>query len=151
MKEIKLEINGKEYTVTIEEFGSEEAQIKVNDKTFKVGLIDLGEEIVTESVKPVQHLQETSVSTALPAEKKPKTSPDRSSTGGNEVLAPLPGLILNVIVNTGDKVTEGQRIMVMEAMKMENDVNSPRDGVVKSISVKNGDNISEGEVLAVIE
>ena len=55
------------------------------------------------------------------------------------------------MVNVGDKVTNGQNIMVMEAMKMENDVTATKDGVIKSINVKNGDNISEGDVLAIIE
>ncbi|MCK4979228.1 MAG: biotin/lipoyl-binding protein [Candidatus Delongbacteria bacterium] len=146
MKEIKLDINGKEYTVKIEEFGSKEATLEVNGKKYIVGLKDLGKELNLGSVLEVL----TPLATSDPITSAPKTNV--ASTGGSgEVLSPLPGLILNVIVSVGDTVKNGQNIMVMEAMKMENDVQATKDGVIKTINVKNGDNISEGDVLAIIE
>ncbi len=146
MKEIKLDINGKEYTVKIEEFGSKEAILEVNGKKYVVGLKDLGKELNLGSVREVI----TPLATSGPIVSTPKTS--APSTGGSgEVLSPLPGLILNVIVNVGDSVKNGQNIMIMEAMKMENDIVATKDGVIKTINVKNGDNISEGDVLATIE
>ena len=146
MKEIKLDINGKEYTVKIREFGSKEATLEVNGKKYVVGLKDLGKELNLGSVHEVL----TPLATSDPIQSAPKAN--TPSTGGSgEVLSPLPGLILNVMVNVGDKVTNGQNIMVMEAMKMENDIAATKDGVIKSINVKNGDNISEGDILAIIE
>ena len=146
MKEIKLDINGKEYTVKIEEFGSKEATLEVNGKKYVVGLKDLGKELNLGSVREIV----TPLATSDPIVSTPKTNV--ASTGGSgEVLSPLPGLILNVMVNVGDKVTNGQNIMIMEAMKMENDVVATKDGVIKTINVKNGDNISEGDILATIE
>ncbi|NOR45288.1 MAG: biotin/lipoyl-binding protein [Candidatus Delongbacteria bacterium] len=146
MKEIKLDINGKEYTVKINEFGSKEATLEVNGKKYVVGLKDLGKELNLGSVSEVL----TPLATSDPIQSAPKTN--TPSTGGSgEVLSPLPGLILNVIVSVGDKVKDGQNIMIMEAMKMENDIIATKDGVIKSINVKNGDNISEGDVLAIIE
>ena len=146
MKEIKLDINGKEYTVKIEEFGSKEATLEVNGKKYVVGLKDLGKELNLGSVREVV----TPLATSDPIVSAPKAN--TPSTGGSgEVLSPLPGLILNIIVNVGDSVKNGQNLMIMEAMKMENDIVATKDGVIKTINVKNGDNISEGDVLAIIE
>ena len=150
MKEIKLDINGKEYTVKIEEFGSKEATLEVNGKKYVVGLKDLGKELNLGSVSEV--LTPLATSDPIQSARKTNTPSTMGSTGGSgEVLSPLPGLILNVMVNVGDKVKNGQNIMIMEAMKMENDIIATKDGVIKSINVKNGDNISEGDVLAIIE
>lgn len=150
MKEIKLDINGKEYAVRIKEFGSKEATLEVNGKKYVVGLKDLGKELNIGSVS--EDLTPLATSDPITSASKTNTPSTAGSGGGSgEVLSPLPGLILNVMVNVGDKVTNGQNIMVMEAMKMENDIAATKDGVIKTINVKNGDNISEGDILATIE
>jgi glutaconyl-CoA/methylmalonyl-CoA decarboxylase subunit gamma len=147
MKELKLDISGKEYTVGIEEFGSHNAVISVDGKKYNVGLKDLGEELKIETVQK----SGVSAAAAAPSQSQSVQVSSGSGSGSHEVLAPLPGLILNVLVKTGDTVKSGQKIMIMEAMKMENDINATRDGKIKMINVKNGDNISEGDILAVIE
>lgn len=146
MKELKLEINGKEYSVAIEEFGSTHAVIAVDGKKYTVGLKDLGEELKIETVQKsgaVQKISSAPVPSSAPAA--------QSHGGGHEVLAPLPGLILNVLVKLGDSVKAGQKIMIMEAMKMENDINATKDGKIAVINVQNGSNISEGDILATID
>jgi len=149
MKELKLDISGKEYTVGIEEFGSSHAVITVDGKKYNVGLKDLGEEL---KIETVQRSGSPTPSAAASAQvQSAPVSSGPSGSGSHEVLAPLPGLILNVLVKVGDNVKAGQKIMIMEAMKMENDINSTRDGKIKAINVHNGDNISEGDILAVIE
>jgi glutaconyl-CoA/methylmalonyl-CoA decarboxylase subunit gamma len=150
MKEIKLEIQGKEYIVAIEDFGSSEARLTVNGKTYTVGLKDLGQQIVVENVRASVPSASKPAAAAAPAH-APAPASTGSSSGSAQVLAPLPGLILNVMVKVGDRVNAGQKIMVMEAMKMENDINAGITGTVKTLNVKNGDNISEGDVLAIIE
>ena len=146
MKEIKLEINGKEYTVVIEDFGSEEAKISVDGKQYNVGLKDLGEQLIVDNIRSGG--SSNGPSSSDHTEKEPV---ETSGSGPSQVSAPLPGLILDVLVRVGDKVKVGQKIMVMEAMKMENDINATSSGTIKKLNVKNGDNISEGDTLAVIE
>jgi len=148
MKELKLDINGKEYTVAIEEFGSAQAVISVDGKKYTVGLKDLGEEL---KIETVQKSGSTPPAAASVKASGQPAAVSHSSGGSSEVLAPLPGLIINVLVKTGDTVKSGQKIMIMEAMKMENDINATKDGKIKLINVHNGDNISEGDVLAVID
>ncbi len=149
MKELKLDISGKEYTVGIEEFGSTHAVISVDGKKYNVGLKDLGEELKIETVQ--RSGSSVPAASAVKQVQSAPSSSGSSGSGSHEVLAPLPGLILNVLVKVGDSVKAGQKIMIMEAMKMENDINSTRDGKIKAINVHNGDNISEGDILAVIE
>ena len=69
----------------------------------------------------------------------------------NDIKAPMPGLILDVSIKQGDKVKEGDYLLVLEAMKMENTLTAPRDGVVKSISVKKGETVDKNQLLIEME
>ncbi len=89
---------------------------------------------------------------AAPAPKPAAPAPAPAAvTGGTNVESPMPGVILDVKVNVGDTVTEGQALFVLEAMKMENDVNAPCAGTVASINVSKQANVETGTVLAVIK
>ena len=68
-----------------------------------------------------------------------------------EILAPMPGLIIEILVNVGDDVHEYQTVMVLEAMKMENQIASTAGGKVTEIKVKVGDAVSADHVLMVLE
>ena len=67
------------------------------------------------------------------------------------IYSPLPGLILEVKVKVGDQIKQGQDVIIMEAMKMENHIASGMSGTVKELMVKNGDSIPEGQLLMVLE
>lgn len=69
----------------------------------------------------------------------------------NDIKAPMPGLILEVNVEEGSEVTEGDYLLVLEAMKMENTLTAPRDGVVKSVTVKKGDTVDKNQLLIEME
>ena len=73
------------------------------------------------------------------------------TAGGDTVTAPMPGLIQDVAVATGDQVTQGQRLVVLEAMKMEHILRAPRDGTVQSISASKGGQVSAGDMLVALE
>lgn len=68
-----------------------------------------------------------------------------------EIMAPMPGKVVRVQIETGATVEKGAGIVVVEAMKMQNEMKSPRAGVVVSINVKPGDTVNAGDVLAVVE
>ena len=73
-------------------------------------------------------------------------------SGGSATLkAPMPGKVVEALVAKGDKVSEGQGILVIEAMKMQNEVTETRDGVVVKVEVTAGESVSPGQTLAVIE
>ena len=86
------------------------------------------------------------------ADAKVETSaPVHHSANANKVLAPLPGRVISVLVNNGDKVKKGQDVVVLEAMKMENSISSDYEGTVVNINVTEGDTVSENAVLIEIE
>ena len=68
-----------------------------------------------------------------------------------EIIAPMPGTIINILVNEGDEVLEYQEVIILEAMKMENAIPTPEAGKIKEIKVKVDDKVSTDQVLMVLE
>lgn len=71
--------------------------------------------------------------------------------GPVEITSPMPGKVVAVLVKDGQEVAEGQGLMVVEAMKMENELRAPRAGVVKNLKAKEGAAVDGGAVLCVVE
>ncbi len=69
----------------------------------------------------------------------------------NNIKAPMPGLILEINVESGKEVQEDEALLILEAMKMENVITSPRQGVIKSISVKKGETVDKNALLVEFE
>ena len=70
--------------------------------------------------------------------------------GDVTVKAPMPGLVMHVLVVPGDIVAQGQRVVVLEAMKMQNDLNAPRAGVVRAVKTEQGQAVNQNQPLVVI-
>ena len=145
MKEYKLKINGNDYNVVINDVQESVASVEVNGSNYKV-------EFENPIVKPTA-IKVVKTAPAAPAVSaatpKPSAAP-APTAGGTTVSSPLPGVILDVCVKEGDTVKNGQKIMVLEAMKMENVIEATADGVIKSIKVNKGDSVMEGTPLAII-
>jgi oxaloacetate decarboxylase alpha subunit/pyruvate carboxylase subunit B len=77
----------------------------------------------------------------------PKAAAD---TKGAPLVAPMPGMIVKYLKNVGDKVSEGETLLVLEAMKMENALPAPANGTVKALNFSSGDSVKKGDVLAVV-
>ena len=71
--------------------------------------------------------------------------------GRQQILAPMPGKIIRVLVQAGEKVQAGQGLLVVEAMKMQNEIRSPKSGAVERLLVKEGQPVNAGEILAWID
>jgi biotin carboxyl carrier protein len=69
----------------------------------------------------------------------------------NELKAPMPGLVLNIVVEPGQKVAKGDPLLILEAMKMENVLKSPGEAVVKSVAVQKGVAVEKGALLITFE
>ena len=82
---------------------------------------------------------------------RPRQAPAPNSAASGQVLAPMQGTVILVSVAPGDKVTAGQSVCVLEAMKMENNVTAERDGTVTEVRVAAGATVGAGDVIAVIE
>lgn len=145
MKEYNLIINGNDYTVVINELEDTLAEVEVNGTPFQV-TID----------KPIKKSTISSVPRSTPRAAAPsaaRTSPVGKaipSGASHTINSPLPGVILEVTVKEGDTVKSGQKLIVLEAMKMENNIEADRDGVVSSIKVNKGDSVLEGAPLIIL-
>jgi len=70
--------------------------------------------------------------------------------GRQEILAPMPGKVVRVLVEAGEEVAAGQGLLVVEAMKMQNEIRSPKKGKVERLEVKEGQPVNAGEILCVV-
>lgn len=151
MTKYKISIGGDNYEVEIVSDSGNLAQVKVNGVAYEVEIEQISESrrSIQSQLTEAQVFRETAaVSTPPPA---PKAASKAKAVGGKTVQAPMPGVILEVKVQVGQRVQAGDVVVRLEAMKMENDIPTVVDGVVKEILVKKGDSVQEHEVLVVLE
>jgi biotin carboxyl carrier protein len=74
----------------------------------------------------------------------------QEAKGRQQVVAPMPGKVVRVLVEAGDTVEAGQGLLVVEAMKMQNEIRSPKGGTVERLHVKEGQLVNAGEVLCIV-
>jgi biotin carboxyl carrier protein len=74
----------------------------------------------------------------------------REAQGRQQVLAPMPGKVVRILVQAGDRVEVGQGLLVVEAMKMQNEIGSPKGGTVERLHVQEGQPVNAGEVLCIV-
>ncbi|SJZ59027.1 biotin/lipoyl-containing protein [Porphyromonas cangingivalis] len=149
MKKFNYTINGIKYRVEINSIEGNVAEVTVNGSTYKVELDK--EQEVKQMPKPTPVSRPTTTATPKPAAAPaPAAAAPAAGGSGAPVVSPLPGVIIGVHCKVGDEVKRGQRILVLEAMKMENDIKADRDGTITSIAVSQGDNVQEGATLVTI-
>ena len=90
------------------------------------------------------------VAAAAPAPAAAPAATPAAGGAGAPVAAPMPGKILRVLVTVGTPVKDGDIVLVLEAMKMENEIFSPADGVVKEIRCREGDTVNSGDIMMTI-
>ncbi len=137
MKEYKFKINGKEYNVTIGEADGKNLSVNVNGADYQVEL-----ENAPAAAAPV----------AAPAAAAPAAAPaaPKAAGAGVTVKSPLPGIIISVDVKEGQAVKRGQKVAVIEAMKMENDILAEADGTITAVHTRKGDSVLEGADIVTI-
>ncbi len=140
MKKFKFTISGKQYEVEVQSFENDKAQVVVNGTQYEVDV-----EREKEEAKPVIVPRPKAAPAPAAA-----SAPAAGDANGTKAVAPLPGTIMQIFVNVGDEVKRGDKILMYEAMKMENNFLAEVDGVIKDIKVKVGDNVLQGAVLAII-
>ena len=147
MKNYKLKINGAEYTVDINDVEGQEVKLTVNGTPYNV---TVDQELKQPKTHVINSRPAPRVSAAAGDVQRSNTPAPGASAGGAKVTTPLPGTILDVFVNVGDQVAEGQRVVLLEAMKMENNIEADVAGTVKAVKVRKGDSVLEGDVLVEI-
>ena len=142
MKKFKLTINGNQYDVDIVAVEDNIAEVDVNGTHYHV---EVDKQIQT--TKTPKLVRSTIAPSTDIVPSVAKTSSPAGAKGVGTIKSPLPGIILQLCVNEGDVVKIGHKLIVLEAMKMENNINSDKEGRIVSIKVKKGDSVLEGDLL----
>lgn len=140
MKNYKFSINGTSYSVDINNIEGQVIELELNGTPYTVN-IDKEIKQPTKTPKIVRSIAVPSTDSAPQA---------KTNAGVGSVKSPLPGVILEVNVKMGDKVSVGQNLLILEAMKMENKIDSDLSGIVTDIKIQRGDSVMEGDVLITI-
>lgn len=146
MNTYKFKIYGHEYETKVIRREEEEIVISVNGQEYKAYLEPSKKRSLA---KPTPRIQRPTP--VQSGEDAAKTARPAESKGPGAIKAPLPGLILTMMVKVGDKVKSGDTVCIMEAMKMENTVAATTDGTVAEVKVKEGDSVMEGQELVTID
>lgn len=133
-KKYKITVDGTAYTVEVEDLGA----------GAPAGAVAPAPAAAAPAPAPV-------AAAPAPAAAAPAAAPAPAAGGaGAPVTAPMPGKILRVAVSVGAPVKNGDLVLVLEAMKMENEIFSPADGVVKEIRARDGETVNTGDVMMII-
>lgn len=145
MKKYIIKIHGAEYAVKIKNVEGKTAFLTVNDTPYEVEVEGL-------TTNPTRVTTKTAIQTPKLQSEVPVAKPATSSAGSAyPIKSPLPGVILELNVREGDTVKQGQLLLVLEAMKMENNIESDRAGVIEKINYHKGDSVLEGDILMTIK
>jgi len=139
MKKYKFNINGVDYSVQINNVEDRTMELDVNGTAYTV-LLD-------------KEVKQTKTPTLMRSVTVPSTDQGAAvnvAAKTGTIKAPLPGTIIDIFVKPGDIVTIGQRIISLEAMKMENNIESDKAGTVTEIKTSKGEAVREGDTLIVI-
>jgi biotin carboxyl carrier protein len=161
-------VDGQVHSAKVTKPAPERRAVTVAEKSYEVRviegsaekgefLIELGGERILVGVSSVQRgatfratgtASAAAGAAAAAAKGAAKAAADASAEG---VRAPMPGKVLEVFVEPGDKVDAGDVVLILEAMKMENELKSPRKGTIKSVNVKKGDPVAGQQLLVVLD
>lgn len=128
--------------------------ITVNGNTYEVEVEEVGG---VQSAAPAQSAPRAAAPSAPKAPAAPKAAPKAPAAkksvpqGAEAVCAPMPGTVIDVKVSEGDMVNEGDIVLTLEAMKMENEIPAPKSGKVVAINVSKGATVASGDALISIE
>lgn len=155
MKEYKYKVNGVEYKVNINSVEGNVANVEVNGVSYKVEMENspAAAAPAPAAVKAAPAPAPAPAPKAAPApapKAAPAPAPAPAAGAGKALKAPLPGVINDIKVAVGDQVKNGQTVIILEAMKMENEIQAECDGTVTSIAVNKGDSVMEDAVLLTI-
>ena len=141
-KTLKVIVNGKEYQVEIANLADSPVTVTVNGQPYTVNY-----SVVEQAAAAGGAAAPAPAMMATPA----AASPQPAAAGANAVVAPMPGVIVEVLVKPGDQVANGQEVCTLEAMKMKNAIRTARSGVVATVPVSAGQKVAYGQALVTFE
>ncbi len=144
-----LTVNETAYEVEIEQVEGDRLAVRVNNEPYRVTWQPPADTPAQAATPPPAGAGQRAAAAPAGAFSAP-AAPRRATAGGGSVVAPIPGLILDIKVGVGEAIEAGQTVAVIEAMKMENNLSSTVSGTVREIRVAKGAQVATGDVIMVI-
>ena len=142
-----ISLNNELKNISFATVNENQFHILLDQKSYNVEIVSINAETKTASMKVNNRIYECEIKDQFDDLLKSLGLDNLSAKKINDIKAPMPGLVLKVLVNEGQEFKKGDNLLVLEAMKMENILKAPVDGVVKSIKIKPGDKVDKNEVL----
>jgi glutaconyl-CoA/methylmalonyl-CoA decarboxylase subunit gamma len=140
MKKYKFTIHGNQYDVNIHNVEDNIIELEVNGSIYNVE--------VDKSLQPVKTPKLVRARAVPSTDTTPSEGTGaRVAKGVGTIKAPLPGTVLSIHCKLGDTIKMGQKLITLEAMKMENSIDSDKEGKIVNVRVNQGQNVMEGDVL----
>lgn len=149
-RRMKVVVNGKPYTVEVEDLATSPVRVTVDGRPYEVDIETIESE-VAQGEPVAAPAQPAAVESVAPAGRPAQPPAAPGSASAREITAPMPGSILDIFVEVGDSVSAGQELCSLEAMKMKNAIRTSRDGVIATIKVAVGQSVAHGDLLFTIE
>ncbi len=148
MNKYQYKVQGVDYDVEIVEVEGNVAKVNVNGISFEVEM----KRPINPATMPHKPKISAPVAPAQPAATSQPEKPKPAVPAGNgmKITAPLPGTITDIKVKVGDTVKDGDSVIILEAMKMQNNIEAECSGTVTSVLVNKGDTVMEGDALITI-
>jgi biotin carboxyl carrier protein len=143
----ELIVNGESALIDSVELNKNSSHLLYKNKSYTVEVVELNTEEKTAVVKVNGIAYSLNIKDQYDQLLKQLGMDNLAGSKILQVKAPMPGLVLNVLIAERDEVKKGDNLLVLEAMKMENMLKSPTDGVVKKIMIKQGDKVEKNEML----
>ncbi len=140
-------LNGKSIQGNLIKINDYQFHLLYENKSYNIELIKVHEEDKTMVLKINAHKYTLSLKDKYDELLKNLGLDNIAAKKVNDVKAPMPGMVLNILVTEGDTVKKGDALLVLEAMKMENILKSPSDGVIKKIAVSKGVAVEKNQLL----
>ena len=148
-------LNGTSYEVDAKLMRSHIVSMLIDQRSYDVDIEKTGDASDTLDGRMNVRVRGRVVALELLDERRRKMKEAATShLGGEGMLAiesPMPGKVMKILKQVGDEVAQGEGVVVVEAMKMENELKALKEGVIKSIEVSEGESVASGQVLVVIE
>lgn len=146
-KDEQIEINGEAVSPDVYRVDEHRMHLLLNNTSYNVEVAGYDADSKTYTVKVNGQKHNVAVKDRFDILLEQMGMTDLAANKVNDIKAPMPGLVLKVLVENGAEFKKGDAILILEAMKMENVLKAPADGVVKEIAVQAGDKVEKNQVL----
>lgn len=140
-------VNGNAVDIDTVVLNKDSVNILYNNKSYNVEVVELNTLEKLAVVKVNGNVYSLSIKDQFDQLLKQLGMDNLAASKILQVKAPMPGLVLSVLIKEGDAVKKGDNLLVLEAMKMENMIKSPTDGIVKKVEIKQSDKVEKNQLL----